>query len=78
MPVGYAALSELHAPGSVASARDGGVPFRFVESVYSLGQWISPHRLGDVNDLIWSPMHDAETGLYRCVNEFRVAPVPTV
>jgi len=78
IPVGFAALSELHAAGSVAGARDGGVPFRFVESVYSLGQWISPHRLNDVTDLIWSPMHDPDTGLYRCVNEFRAAPVPTV
>jgi CRISPR-associated protein Csy2 len=71
MPVGYAALSELHDAGSVAGARDGSVPFRFVESVYSLGQWISPHRLNDVTDLIWSPMYDAKTGLYRCVNEFQ-------
>ncbi len=78
MPVGYAALSGLHGAGSVAGARDGTVPFRFVESVYSLGQWISPHRLSDVTDLIWSPMHDADTGLYRCVNEFRAAPVPAV
>lgn len=78
MPVGYAALSGLHAAGSVAGARDGTVPFRFVESVYSLGQWISPHRLSDVTDLIWSPVHDADTGLYRCVNEFRAAPVPAV
>jgi CRISPR-associated protein Csy2 len=78
MPVGYAALSGLHAAGSVAGARDGTVPFRFVESVYSLGQWISPHRLNDVTDLIWSPMHDADTGLYRCVNEFRAAPVSAV
>lgn len=78
IPVGYAALSELHAAGSVAGARDATVPFRFVESVYSLGQWISPHRLSDVTDLIWSPMHDPDTGLYRCVNEYRAAPVPTV
>jgi len=39
-------------------------------SVYSIGQWISPHRLGDVRDLLWEPVHDAATGLYRCVNNF--------
>lgn len=76
MPVGFAALSELHAPGTVAGARDPNLPFRFVESVYSMGQWISPHRLTDVSDLLWEPFHDPASGLYRCVNNFRVQPVP--
>lgn len=76
IPVGFAALSELHAPGTVAGARDPNVPFQFVESVYSIGQWISPHRLGDVNDLLWEPVHDAATGLYRCVNDFHVLSFP--
>ena len=76
IPVGFAAISELHAPGTVAGARDAGVPFRFVESVYSIGQWISPHRLGDVNDLLWEPFHDSATGLYRCVNTFRSPAFP--
>jgi CRISPR-associated protein Csy2 len=70
IPVGYAALSELHAPGNVAGARDPNVPFCFVESVYSIGQWISPHRLSDAGDLLWEPTYDATTGLYRCVNVF--------
>jgi CRISPR-associated protein Csy2 len=75
MPVGFAALSELHAPGSVAGVRDPEVPFRFVESVYSIGQWVSPHRLQDTHDLLWQPSHDAASGLYRCVNHFKpVAP----
>lgn len=76
IPVGFAALSELHAPGTVAGVRDPNVPFRFVESVYSIGQWISPHRLGDVNDLLWEPIHDAATGLYRCVNAFHAPSYP--
>ena len=75
IPVGFAALSELHAPGTVAGARDPNVPFQFVESVYSIGQWISPHRLGDVNDLLWEPVHDAATGLYRCVNDFHAPSI---
>ena len=77
IPVGYAAISELHAPGTVAGARDPAVPFRFVESVYSIGQWISPHRLGDARDLLWEPMHDASTGLYRCVNDFHLSTLTT-
>lgn len=77
IPVGYAALSALHEAGAVARARDGGTPLRFVESVYSLGQWISPHRLGDAAELMWWPAHDPATGLYRCRNAYRPpAPPP--
>lgn len=77
VPVGFAALSELYAPGAVAGARDSGVPFRFVESVYSIGQWISPHRLTDVSDLLWEPIHDPASGLYHCFNAFQ-APTFTI
>jgi len=78
IPVGYAALSELHKPGTVASARDSTVPVRFVESVYSIGQWISPHRLNDVNDVLWYGQYDAASGLYRCANDYRPPVAPAV
>lgn len=73
IPVGYAALTAEHAPGTVASARDRSVPFRFVESVYSLGQWISPHRLGSAQDLLWWSDFDPGPGLYRCRNRCSTA-----
>ncbi len=76
IPVGFASLSGLHPAGTVAGARDPGVPFSFVESVYSIGQWISPHRLDNVKDLLWEPTHDTATGLYRCVNRFRLIVSP--
>ena len=69
IPVGYTALSELHPPGSVTQARDAGTPLRFVESVFSIGQWVSPHRLRDFEQLIWWPEYDEATGLYRCRND---------
>lgn len=68
IPVGYAALSEIHPAGSVTQARDATTPFRFVESVYSIGQWVSPHRLRDAAQIIWWPTYDEPTGLYRCTN----------
>jgi CRISPR-associated protein Csy2 len=74
IPVGYAALSDLYPPGAVAGARDTDVPFRFVESVYSIGQWVSPHRLDDMAQLTWRPDYAPASGLYRCVNAFQ-APV---
>jgi len=70
IPVGYGALSGLYAPGAVAGARDRETPFRFVESLYSVGQWISPHRLQAPTDLLWHPHHDPASGLYRCLNHF--------
>lgn len=78
IPVGYGALSDLHEPGAVLGARDSTVPFRFVESLYSLGQWISPHRLQGTQDLLWSDHHDVDAGLYRCVNRFTGAQAPFV
>jgi len=75
MPVGYAAVSALYPPGTVASARDTATPFCFVESVYSIGQWISPHRLRRFEDLFWYAHYDPERQLYRCKNGFQ-AEVP--
>ncbi|AGX88282.1 type I-F CRISPR-associated protein Csy2 [Candidatus Symbiobacter mobilis] len=74
IPVGFAALSALHPPGAVAGARDAATPFRFVECVYSMGQWISPHRLRDTQQMMWYAEHDAESGLYRCTNGYQVPP----
>lgn len=70
IPVGYSALSETYAPGEVINARDPTIPFRFVESMYSLGEWISPHRLDDFDDLLWYIKNDEQAGVYRCSNDY--------
>lgn len=70
IPVGYAALSELYPPGIVANARDPSTPFRFVESLYSIGQWLSPHRLGSWRDLLWYGHTDVEAGAHRARNDY--------
>jgi CRISPR-associated protein Csy2 len=71
MPVGYGALGELHAAGSVPNTRDTTTPFRFVESLYSVGEWIGPHRLHSPNDLLWYADSRPDEGLYRCRNDYR-------
>lgn len=80
IPVGFTALSVLHPAGSVAGARDMYTPFRFVETVWSMGQWISPHRLRGLEDLIWQTDHDSgqtdEHGLYRCINGYQAGAAP--
>lgn len=70
IPVGYAAISPLYEPGVVTNARDDGTPFRFVESLYSLGEWVSPHRLTSLQQFLWHHYSDVERGLYCCVNHY--------
>lgn len=72
IPVGYGALCETHAPGAVANARDPHTPFRFVESLYSIGQWVAPHRLRSWRQLQWYDDSDSEAGLYRARNDFEL------
>jgi len=75
IPVGYAPLSPLQPAGSVRGARDMVTPFRFVETVWSIGQWISPHRLRRLGDFIWQagaqgdPDQPDAPSLYRCFIE---------
>lgn len=73
IPVGYAALTPTHAPGAVRNARDATVPLRFVESVYALGEWISPHRLTHLGQVLWHAEADEAKGLYRCRNAYKPA-----
>lgn len=70
IPVGYASLTRLHAPGEVKSARDAETPFRFVECLFTLGQWFGPHRLDDICQLLWYHNADVDAGLYRCSSPF--------
>jgi len=68
--VGYAALSPLYPAGSVRSARDPTTPFRFVEALHSIGEWVAPHRLTDVDQLLWYPQTEPDQGLYRIINRY--------
>lgn len=75
IPVGYGALTELQAAGSVANARDNTTPFCFVESLYGIGQWLSPHRLQKPEQLLWYADSSPEQGRYRCCNDYFTTPV---
>ncbi|AMB84736.1 type I-F CRISPR-associated protein Csy2 [Pseudomonas agarici] len=75
IPVGYGALGELQDPGSVLHSRDRHTPFRFVESLYSIGEWISPHRLHGAEQLLWYADSAPAEGRYRCRNDYRSTPI---
>ncbi|MCT7357678.1 type I-F CRISPR-associated protein Csy2 [Thalassolituus pacificus] len=70
IPVGYGALGDVHPAGAVANSRDPQTPFRFVESLFSIGQWLAPHRLNSIEQLLWYVDSQPENGLYRCRNNF--------
>lgn len=75
IPLGYGALDALQPAGSVANVRDRNVPFCFVESLYGIGQWLSPHRLSSPQELLWYADSQPENSLYRCRNDYRSMPV---
>lgn len=54
--IGYKAISKVFDPGEVEFSRDTTTPFCFVEPIYSIAEWISPHRVEDIEDfesLFW-------------------------
>lgn len=71
IPVGYGALGGVQAAGTVANARDAATPFRFVESLYSVGEWISPHRITSPEQFLWYADSRPDEGRYRCRNDYQ-------
>jgi CRISPR-associated protein Csy2 len=69
MASGFKAISPLYPNGAVANTRDATTPFRFVESAYSVGQWISPHRIQALEQLFWRYRIDADW--YLCRNSYQ-------
>ncbi len=55
---GYCAISECYAPGQVANVRDTSIPVTFAETTYSVGEWLSVHRLVNIQQGIWRFHHD--------------------
>lgn len=66
LPVGYRAISEIYEPGVVRNTRDDDTPFCFVEGVYSLGEWLSPHRIDHPQQMLWYHVAETDSNLYLC------------
>jgi CRISPR-associated protein Csy2 len=77
VPVGYGALGGVQSAGTVTNARDATTPFRFVESLYSVGEWISPHRITSPEQFLWYAVSRPDDGLYRCRNDYRPMQDPS-
>jgi len=64
---GYKAISEVYKNHEIENTRDNETDVCFVESVHSIGEWLSVHRLKDkeqLNSTLWYYQH--EENWYLC------------
>jgi CRISPR-associated protein Csy2 len=51
--IGYKRISDCYAPDEVANTRDATIPFCFTEAVFSIGEWLGPGKVTDLEQIIW-------------------------
>ena len=60
---GFHSISEL---GQAKNQRDENTPHRFAESIVTLGEFKMPHRIKNVEHMLWRYNYAPDQGLYRC------------
>lgn len=60
---GFQGISEL---GTAKHQRDSDTPHRFAESVVTLGEFVMPYRIKELDDMLWQYHVDTEQNLYLC------------
>jgi len=60
---GFHGISDL---GKAENQRDTDTPHRFAESIVTLGQFVMPYRIENLNDMLWEYHTDLENNLYLC------------
>ena len=68
---GFQGLTEL---GQAKNQRDPDTPHRFAESVVTLGQFIMPHKVKSIEEILWSYQMDVENNLYLCSQKMTTVP----
>ncbi|ENX46544.1 MULTISPECIES: type I-F CRISPR-associated protein Csy2 [Acinetobacter] len=63
--VGFQGISEL---GIAKNQRDADTPHRFAEAVLTLGEFVMPYRIENIDQLLWQYHVDLENNLYLCQN----------
>lgn len=71
--VGFQGISEL---GIAQNQRDNTMPHRFAESVLTLGEFVMPYRIKDIDSMLWhyhipEAHADAPASLYLCKTSLR-------
>jgi CRISPR-associated protein Csy2 len=62
---GFQGISEL---GTAKHQRDNSTPHRFAESVVTLGEFVMPYRIKDLDNILWQYRVEPEQNLYLCQN----------
>jgi CRISPR-associated protein Csy2 len=60
---GFHGISEL---GKASSQRDPDAEHRFAESVVTLGEFVMPYRIDNLDQMLWHYHADLENNLYLC------------
>jgi CRISPR-associated protein Csy2 len=60
---GFQGISEL---GTAKHQRDSTTPHRFAESVVTLGEFVMPYRIKDLDNMLWQYRVEPEQNLYLC------------
>ena len=65
IPVGYVGLMPVQPGGTILNTRTSN-PAQFVETVYSIGQWLSLHRIRNMSIMLWAPLSETSANSYIC------------
>lgn len=60
---GFQGITKL---GTAENQRDSDSPHRFAESIVTLGEFVMPHRITDLDNILWHYHTDLENNLYLC------------
>jgi CRISPR-associated protein Csy2 len=60
---GFQGISDL---GTAKNQRDTETPHRFAESMVTLGEFVMPYRIRNLDDMLWQYHVDTEQNLYLC------------
>lgn len=64
MPVGFQGISACFEPELMQHSRNPEYRSQYVEAVYSLGKWIFPYRIDQIQQAFWHYRYDADNQLY--------------
>jgi CRISPR-associated protein Csy2 len=60
---GFHGITEL---GEAKNQRDPDTAHRFAESIVTLGEFVMPHRITDIDNMLWHYKTDLKNNLYLC------------